>query len=500
MPSKAAKKAPSTSSSPWADQPPDAMSLHSQAGAGSSTSGGGATPYRDDADDGYSDAAPRRRSVVYSNGAIVDDYDSDDSDSSLSYVAAPEDPPPLYSDDPAANDASLALASATNPLLPPSAHVPLPGGMHPPVPTRIDAEGNETFVDKRLDSDPVYLEHTLAHLALFPPRPYARVVGTHTETTTTTHSAGSSTHSSRHGHGHGHHHRTESRTSTQTITDFDVRVDLTPFLYRNINRHEAWRTVRPVGNFDKVRRGTVFATRAPGFGGSGAANDGGEDGTPSLREWCHRYCASPRRLRSFIVRRRVTGLDEDLLRSRLVALVRATQYRGHLDVSFPTLAERVHVRSDCWENRWRADRRVRWFFYLTFLWLLSWPYLLLRTIYFETVTVDWAFSRPRDPAARARDDPSRPPRPAAEREFVTLSEDAWYKMWARAVQAAVLERRQCMLDQGDLRRAAAEVAEEPSSFADTLASGGGGAAGGFMRAGLNAMNIVDRQFGWGHNR
>jgi hypothetical protein len=209
------KKPDSGKTSPYLNQPSDAMSLHSQ-GVATITPN---TP---------SNSNSNANSIVHRYRDDFSDHDhnieDNDSDSSMSFVAGDEstnDPPPMYTDDPS------AIAAAINPLLPASAQAALPGGMHLPVPTRTDSEGNETFVDRRLDTDPVYLEHTIAHLALFPPRPYARVVGTHTETSTSTRSSSSSSHGHNNGHG-----RTETQTDTRTVTDFDVRVDLTPFLYR----------------------------------------------------------------------------------------------------------------------------------------------------------------------------------------------------------------------------------------------------------------------------
>jgi len=57
----------------------------------------------------------------------------------------------------------------------------------------------------------------------------------------------------------------------------------------------------------------------------------------------------------------------------------------------------------------------------------------------------------------------------------------------------VLDRRQGTLDQSDLR-----AAEALGPSFDGLALGEG-AASDLLRAGINAMGVVNRQFGWGGN-
>ena len=64
-------------------------------------------------------------------------------------------------------------------------------------------------------------------------------------------------------------------------------------------------------------------------------------------------------------------------------------------------------------------------------------------------------------------------------------------MWARAICKAVLERRQTVLDQADLQRA--EQSDPP------LNTGHAGVdeAAMIFRAGISAMNEVNRHLGWG---
>ena len=58
-----------------------------------------------------------------------------------------------------------------------------------------------------------------------------------------------------------------------------MSVELTPFLYSDVRRQTSWAELRTVDNFEKVRRGGVFASRAPGFGGSSSGSGGGNYGS-----------------------------------------------------------------------------------------------------------------------------------------------------------------------------------------------------------------------------
>ncbi|TEA21978.1 hypothetical protein C8034_v006107 [Colletotrichum sidae] len=375
-------------------------------------------------------------------------FDNPDASSS---TAAALDLPPSYSDDPTTETSPSSLLADE-------------AGPSPNLFRRDAQTGAEIHFSRRLDTDPAYLEAHIESLAQAPPRPFVRVRGSHSESV----------------------RKRDDKTENKTVVDFDLRLDLTPFLYRDINARQSWRDLRTPDNFSKVRRGTVYPTRAPGFGGSSAGGVVEGSKPPTLREWCHRYCASHAGLKTFTLSRTVTGFDDDeRLKARLEDLVRATHYRGRIDVSFPVNDARVDIYNTCRVNRWRFTSWVRWFFYLTFLWLFAWPYLFFRTKRFEVVEAEWPFSRrKRDPATGK----------VVGREYVTVSEDQWYNMWARAIHRAILERRQGELDQRDLRDA---EGRQDTSFEDVLAGMDGETSRGLVRAGVSAMNVVNRHFGWG---
>ncbi|KAJ2902994.1 putative abc transporter protein [Zalerion maritima] len=331
--------------------------------------------------------------------------------------------------------------------------------------------GHEYYVDKRLDEDPILLEQAVRYWATLPPRQYMRIKGTHTET----------------------HRRSKDKTETKTVTDFDVRVEITPYLYRDPEQRVSMCTPRTVDNHEKVRRGTCLrkygglhdkknrkksARRGRIELGDGDGQDGpvlGDDKKPTLPEWCHRYCANHAGLKTFRIQRKVTGLDQGLLKDRLTTLVRDTNYRGSLTIDFPMADENVEVYNDCGINRWRFVAWVRWMFYLTLLFLFTWPYLFFATKRFEVVIVEWPFSRyHRDQDAL---------------EYVSITEDQLFNLWGRAIHHAVLSKRVCTLDQQDL------IAAEGRPPIQT----GNQIVDGLVGAGIRAMNEVNRQLGWGRN-
>jgi hypothetical protein len=361
-----------------------------------------------------------------------------------------DDLPPLYDDlDQAGQSSSTAPLLAAQPSIP---------AVRPPTcvsaaPFSEDPNSGVWYVlDSRLDADPEILGMHIQRWATIPPRPSVRIYGSHQHT-----------------------YDNRGKQERRTVTDFDISVELTPWLFSDAANLDSWRELRTVENGERARRGTVLPTRAPG------AVRGivlGTDAKPTLAEWCHRYCASHAGLKCFVLRRTVVGFDQQRVREKLVTLVRAANYRGAVSVTFPMKSDRVEVYNDCRTNAWRLTPWIWWLCALTLMFILTWPYLLLRTKKFDVVVAEWPFSKPTADGSRA---------------FVSISEDQWYNMWGRAIGRAVLERRQGALDQQDL------VAADGPDFMPIPDFAAVGGAAGFLRASVNAMNAVNRQFGWGYD-
>ncbi len=353
-----------------------------------------------------------------------------------------DDLPPLYDEGTSSAEPLLGV-----PVSQPGLTPTFPGM----VPLYRRAEnGWETYLDRRLDNDPKVLEKHVNFWAQTPPRPFVRLHGTHTQVVDD-----------------------NGKKERRTVTDFDDQVELTPYLFSDATNRLSLRELRTVDNGEEVYRGTVFRRRAPG---SRQSIEVGNYDKPTLAEWCHRYCASHAGLKSFTLTRRMVGFDEERVQQRLDALVRATNYRGHLSITFPVRDEAVTVFNDCKTNVWRTTTWIWWVCVLTLMFIFTWPYLFFRTKKFEVVYADWAFSVAGE---------------NGQRRFVSISEDQWYNMWGRAIHRAVLEKRQCTLDQQDLINAEGA----PPVFNNAVVDG----AVGFLRAGVSAMNEVNRQLGWGYD-
>ncbi|KAL7625884.1 hypothetical protein AAE478_005108 [Parahypoxylon ruwenzoriense] len=310
--------------------------------------------------------------------------------------------------------------------------------------------GAQFWVAKSLE-DPAKLESHIRSLAAIPPRPYIKIVGTHTETT----------------------RDSKGKTEKSTVTDFDVSVELTPYLYSDAQYGRSWSQLRTVDNGEKTRRGTILKKRAPG---SNQSIEVGDSPKPTLREWCHLYAASHAGLKVFTLQRRMVGFDDESVKQRLRMLVNSTNYRGHLSVDLVTKDQLVECYNDARTNRWRLTSWIQWLFALTLLLIFSWLYLWLRTKRWEVAIAEWPFSRIGG---------------SGTKQYASLSEEQWYNLWGRAICRAVLERRQGVLVQSDLRRA--EEAEPAFNSGSSTVDG----AVNIFRAGINAMNEVNRQLGWG---
>jgi hypothetical protein len=110
-------------------------------------------------------------------------------------------------------------------------------------------------------------------------------------------------------------------------------------------------------------------------------------------------------------------------------------------------------------------------FMFTLMFVFTWPYLFFTTKRWETVTTEWRMSEPTAVPGR--------------KKYVSMSEEAWYGMWAGTIQRAMLDRRRGLLDQGDLERTRLGDADAGEGLV------------GAVRAGVEAMGAVNRSFGWG---
>lgn len=215
-----------------------------------------------------------------------------------------------------------------------------------------------TLMNAELDSDPVRFEKAIRDLAELPPTPYVYIMGTHKETV-----------------------QRGDKKETHHVTDFRIVINMQNYIYNDEHSHPT--AISTPYDHEKTHRGTIVKCRGP------KAKQDIEvgDDQPSLIEWCHRYCASPRMLRIFRLERTVPGLDYQYLRARIEGLIASANYRGNVVVAFPIEDRNLDIYTSNKINEWRLKTWVRWVFYLSFLWIFTWPYLFFMTRRYAVVKV-----------------------------------------------------------------------------------------------------------------
>ena len=179
---------------------------------------------------------------------------------------------------------------------------------------------------------------------------------------------------------------------------------------------------------------------------------------------------------SFRFTRVVTNLDETFLRDRITALIRNTNYRGSLSISFSTENLGFELHSDHLVHRWRYNIVVMVIFFVTLLAVLVIPILWLCTKRYDVVRAEWPFARVQEDGRKV---------------YATLSEQQWMDRWHKVIEKSVVEKKQGMLTEEDLARA-----DEPTQ---QFNSGNRGldSAVNLLGAGVRVFGEANRQLGWG---
>ncbi|KAM0444921.1 hypothetical protein ACHAQK_002454 [Fusarium lateritium] len=328
--------------------------------------------------------------------------------------------------------------------------------------------GNEVIPlqDVRSDADPGYLEEWIRIMARFPPSPYIHITGTHRET----------------------RRDKDGKSKVEEVTDFRIMVSLQNYLWPNFIRGVLGATsLATAESGEKTYRGTVFKTRQDGVKGDIEVGHT----KPTLKEWCHRYCAKATGTKVFRLTRCVTGLDEAALRALLESHVRRTNYKGHLSIEFPVSDRAVDIYSSSKLNNWRLTGWICWLFYLTFLWIFSWPILFFTTKRYQVVKVNWPFSHTHE---------------NGERSFTTVSESQWAEMYGPAIKQLCLDRYQGLA--GDtLLNEVLERGETPPNPGQDVGRAAMSAAAAAFQGRLNTVDgarslmrtagVLTDQVGWG---
>lgn len=324
--------------------------------------------------------------------------------------------------------------------------------IHPSLPTSQISRDEITITTHwpLYSQDAKFLTAMLKDQAKYPPTFTARIVGTHSETT-----------------------RKKDKQEKVTVTDFDIRLDMTHLLVPGPDTPHSLLyqdLVTPIPQI-KAYRGHRTQSVCP------------QESAPDFDSYIQSYTSSPFPVRSFTLNRRIMYHDSAALEALFTSLVGSTNYRGQLKVTFPITHNRVTVYSPCWQNHHREKMWLRWIFYLTFLWILSWPYLWFMTRRWEVVTAVFPYST----------DPEN-----GNRQFVTKSEEAFYKEWRSSIRRAVVGKRQGWIDE-EYKLATEELQGGQKGVSRMLSTGDATTDGalGSLRQAVSAGRDVAMAGGWG---
>ena len=167
-----------------------------------------------------------------------------------------------------------------------------------------------------------------------------------------------------------------------TVTDFYLRLDIKEHLVPSLDASHSLLCQ----DFD------IPLPQVKAYRGHRTKTDCSQDSAPDAEAYIHSYITSSFPVRSFTLNRRILHHESAALEALITSLVRSTNYRGDLRVTFPVTQSRVTVYSPCWQNHYREKLWLRWIFYLTFLWVTSWPYLWFMTRRWEVQTAAFPYS------------------------------------------------------------------------------------------------------------
>ncbi|KAF4552042.1 Hypothetical protein D9617_11g008890 [Elsinoe fawcettii] len=374
----------------------------------------------------------------------------------------PTDAPPPYSDE---------LESAlSEPLLPPTSNARPPQYpptlSHPPLPSsRLDTKSQTIWTnDPLFSSSAIDLQSMLTEQALFPPHLSLRIQGSHQR----------------------YIRDSQNRSKQETHTDFDFTIDMTPLLSSQIGTGDAFssRRLRVVSDARPSYRGGITRSLLPHYPWEETRS--GSSVHDALAQWCRAFVSDGAGWKSFTFRRRIEGMDTAQLRAMAESAVRSTGYMGHVHVDFEERFNEIVVLSPGRINALRTMVWVRWLFYLSFLWVVSWPVLFLLTKKYEVVSAVFEY------------------RAGGTRygEVAVQDEMEWFAQWERSIQRAAWGRVRGEIDwryrqgTGDMDDRAAMGQARVQMMTGNAAVDGLAQAVGM---GFEAMGHWDRNMGWGRD-
>jgi hypothetical protein len=319
-------------------------------------------------------------------------------------------------------------------------------------------------MDERLTDPHELYTYITGYMRGMAPRPIVRIQGWHNETV-----------------------RRKDKKEQERVVDFDVSFSFQQYLSKAYDA-DFW-DERTVEDGESAHRGGWRKTKAPGYKQGVQLTD---EPQRTLQDWCEDYCASPSRLKIFRINRPVHGIQEQDLKVNIEHLIRSTHYRGTTNISFRVDEKAVDIYWPTLINRWRTGW-VRWIFYLTFLWIITWPILFFTTKWWDVYTVDWFFSRDAD-GSDGR----------TGRQFASISELRWFEQHKVLIRELVMSKYQGSGDSFPTDVAPTQASAQPQALMAKIPGINVNSTVGILQTGVNVWNAVaagrsTAEQGWGYD-
>ncbi|KAJ5099797.1 hypothetical protein N7532_006798 [Penicillium argentinense] len=183
-------------------------------------------------------------------------------------------------------------------------------------------------------------------------------------------------------------------------TEFSFALDLSSTLLKN---GDEWRKIRIISggsqavHFSKakdVEEGTAQFEDHHALVGAGAAPevDYAGERNPDLINWCEQFCQDPAKVKVLNIKRFVGEFDFETFRSELIAYIRSTEYRGHVEITTSIPHSVITIYSSHWINKMRTNFFIFWFFIVAQLWIITLPLLCLLDQKYE-IASEWRSSQ-----------------------------------------------------------------------------------------------------------
>jgi hypothetical protein len=240
--------------------------------------------------------------------------------------------------------------------------------------------------------------------------------------------------------------RGNTNKEKRTVVDFDIKLPMTHLLICPNEVHKNNPTPCPGERNSDCRylltpqpgetahRGTVFANRED-------IKWDTEDGQTMIDRWAEAFVNDKSGVKSFEMTRSVILHDTSVLEGLVRQLIDSTSYRGHTRIHCQLTNSKIVVYSPHRINALRQNWYFRWFCYLTFLWIFTWPALFFMTKRYTGVVALFPYRR--------EDVTKWHPKNLNEctAKPLVMSEPAFFSSWRDALRRAVLAQHQGWVDE-----------------------------------------------------